>query len=49
MSAKEGYWFVFLALILSNIMVMGLSSYCFEYAVKLAPNIGESLSAGTLV
>jgi len=30
-------------------MNMGLSSYCFEYAVKLAPTIGESLSAGTLV
>ena len=48
-SPAHGYWPVFISLIFVCFMNMGVQSYCMEYAVKLAPDIGESLSGGTII
>jgi len=46
---SKGYWAVFLSLNFLCFVNMGIYSYCMEYAVKLAPTIGESISGGTII
>ena len=48
-SPTNGYWPVFISLNFLCFFNMGIYSYCMEYAVKLAPQIGESLSGGTII
>tara|TARA_B110000285_G_C15058220_1_gene580828 strand:- start:298 stop:714 length:417 start_codon:yes stop_codon:yes gene_type:complete len=45
---KDYYWLTFTSLMVICFMNMGIQSYCLEYAVYLAPDIGESLSGGTV-
>jgi hypothetical protein len=49
LSVTSGYWFTFTSLAFMIFTNMGINSYCLEYAVQLAPDIGESLSGGTLI
>jgi len=44
----SGYWYTFFCLMVVCGMNMGLQSYCLEYAVYLAPEIGEAISGGTV-
>jgi hypothetical protein len=45
----KGYWAVLITLNLFSIFNMGIFAYSMEYAVKLAPTIGESISGGTII
>ena len=47
--AAQGYWPVCLSLYVLFFFNMGIYTYCMEYAIKLAPNIGESISGGTII
>lgn len=44
----SGYWITFTCLMIICGLNMGLQSYCLEYAVYLAPEIGEAISGGTV-
>jgi hypothetical protein len=46
---SSGYWPVFISLNLTGVVNYTVYSYCMEYAVKLAPKIGESISGGTII
>jgi len=43
-----GYWMTFICLMIVCFSNMGIQAYCLEYAVYLAPEIGEALSGGTV-
>jgi cyanate permease len=45
---ESGYWVTFTCLMIVCFTNMGLQSYCLEYAVFLAPEIGEAISGGTV-
>jgi len=48
LDVATGYWITFSSLMIVCFMNMGIQSYCLEYAVYLAPDIGEALSGGTV-
>ena len=44
----SGYWYTFFCLMVFCFMNLGLQSYCLEYAIYLAPEVGEAISGGTV-
>jgi hypothetical protein len=45
---RNDYWAVFFAIVLNGTINIGIYSSCFEYAVAITPDYGESLSAGLI-
>lgn len=48
LDVATGYWLTFFSLMIICFTNMGIQSYCLEYAVYLAPDVGEALSGGTV-